>query len=263
MTMWDVAVAPTTRRRSTSTPPRSTGRRTSAPSTCRRSSTTREPRSTPGKNKNDRTERLRRNVLSPERHLAAFDLENTLISSNVVESYSFLATRRLNVPERMRYVLRTLAEAPTLSSIDRKDRADFLRFFYRRYEDAPIDQIAEDSQGAARPADPHQELPRRPAPRARAPGTRSPHDAHHRRDGLRRRRAAPAVRRDRRGEDERATRRHLQRQPVGRAAHGRDPGADPGRLLRGRGAEARGEHRLRRLAAATCRCSKSSASPWP
>ena len=100
----------------------------------------------PGKNKIDRAARLRRSVLAAERHLAAFDLENTLISSNVVESYSFLATRRLNMPERVRYVVRTLAEAPTLSSIDRKDRADFLRFFYRRYEDAPVDQIAEDSQ---------------------------------------------------------------------------------------------------------------------
>ena len=100
---------------------------------------------TPGKNRNDRTARLRRSVMSPDRHLAAFDLENTLIASNVVESYSFLATRRLNTPERIRYVLRTLAEAPRLSSIDRKDRSDFLRFFYRRYEDAPISQIAEDS----------------------------------------------------------------------------------------------------------------------
>jgi HAD superfamily phosphoserine phosphatase-like hydrolase len=99
----------------------------------------------PGKNRNDRTARLRRSVMSPDRHLAAFDLENTLIASNVVESYSFLATRRLNTPERVRYVLRTLAEAPRLSAIDRKDRSDFLRFFYRRYEDAPIAQIAEDS----------------------------------------------------------------------------------------------------------------------
>lgn len=100
---------------------------------------------TPGKNRNDRADRLRRSVMSPDRHLAAFDLENTLISSNVVESYSFLATRRLNTPERIRYVLRTIAEAPRLSSIDRKDRSDFLRFFYRRYEDASIAQIAEDS----------------------------------------------------------------------------------------------------------------------
>jgi alcohol-forming fatty acyl-CoA reductase len=103
-------------------------------------------KSTPGKNRNDRTDRVRRNVLSPERHVAAFDLENTLISSNVVESYSWLATRRLNMPERIRYVLRTLAEAPSLSSMDRKDRADFLRYFYRRYEDAPVAQIDEDAK---------------------------------------------------------------------------------------------------------------------
>ena len=101
---------------------------------------------TPGKSRSDRTDRLRRAVLSPDRHLAAFDLENTLISSNVVESYSWLATRRLNTPERMRYVLRTLAEAPTLQRVDRKDRGDFLRFFYRRYEDAPVAQIEEDSK---------------------------------------------------------------------------------------------------------------------
>ena len=103
-------------------------------------------KTTPGKSKHDRPARLLKAVLSPERHLAAFDLENTLIASNVVESYSYLATRRLNGPERMRYILRTLAEAPTLSRIDRKDRADFLRFFYRRYEDAPIGQIELDSQ---------------------------------------------------------------------------------------------------------------------
>ncbi|MCU1359464.1 MAG: hypothetical protein JWN99_753 [Ilumatobacteraceae bacterium] len=101
---------------------------------------------TPGKNRNDRADRLRRSVLSPDRHVAAFDLENTLIASNVVESYSWLATRRLNMPERMRYVLRTLAEAPSLSAMDRRDRGDFLRHFYRRYEDAPASQIDEDSK---------------------------------------------------------------------------------------------------------------------
>ena len=99
----------------------------------------------PGRSRNDRADRLRRSVLSPDRHVAAFDLENTLIASNVVESYTWLATRRLNAPERVRYVLRTLAEAPSLSAMDRKDRGDFLRFFYRRYEDAPVSQIDEDS----------------------------------------------------------------------------------------------------------------------
>ena len=103
-------------------------------------------KTTPGRSRIDRPERLRRNVLSPDRHVAAFDLENTLIASNVVDSYSWLATRRLNRPERLRYVLRTLTEAPGLLSMDRKDRSDFLRHFYRRYENAPVEQIDEDAR---------------------------------------------------------------------------------------------------------------------
>jgi HAD superfamily hydrolase (TIGR01490 family) len=103
-------------------------------------------KTTPGKTRTDRAARLRANVLSPARHVAAFDLENTLIASNVVESYSWLATRRLNTPERLRYVARTLVEAPSLLALDRKDRSDFLRFFYRRYEDAPVAQIEEDAK---------------------------------------------------------------------------------------------------------------------
>src|SRR5262249_19060677 len=102
-------------------------------------------KSTPGKTRTDRAGRLRRAVLSPDRHLAAFDLENTLIASNVVESYSWLATRRLDRSERVRYALRTLAEAPSLLALDRKDRGDFLRFFYRREEDAPVGQLDEDA----------------------------------------------------------------------------------------------------------------------
>lgn len=103
-------------------------------------------KTTPGKSTIDRAARLRRNVLSPSRHVAAFDLENTLIASNVVESYSWLATRRLNTPERLRYIARTMREAPGLLAMDRKDRSDFLRHFYRRYEDAPTEQIATDAQ---------------------------------------------------------------------------------------------------------------------
>jgi HAD superfamily hydrolase (TIGR01490 family) len=103
-------------------------------------------KTTPGKSRTpDRMVRLRKQVLDPTRHVAAFDLENTLIASNVVESYSFLATRRLNAPERTRYVLRTLVEAPGLLKLDKRDRTDFLRHFYRRYEDAPVTQIDEDA----------------------------------------------------------------------------------------------------------------------
>ena len=61
-----------------------------------------------------REDRLRRQVLDPARHFAAFDLENTLIASNVVASYSWLATRRLPPEDRVRFVLKTLREAPAL-----------------------------------------------------------------------------------------------------------------------------------------------------
>ncbi|MGI9030844.1 MAG: SDR family oxidoreductase, partial [Ilumatobacteraceae bacterium] len=103
-------------------------------------------KTTPTKTSTDRTARLRRQVLSPERTVAAFDLENPLIASNVVASYSWLATRRLDTNERVRYALRTLAEAPGLLRLDRVDRGDFLRHFYRRYEDAPVEQIRTDAR---------------------------------------------------------------------------------------------------------------------
>jgi HAD superfamily hydrolase (TIGR01490 family) len=99
-----------------------------------------------GHHREHREDRLRRQVLAPERHLAVFDLENTLIASNVVESYAFLATRRLPPQDRVRFVMQTLAEAPAMLKLDRKDRGDFLRQFYRRYEGAPIAQLDEDAQ---------------------------------------------------------------------------------------------------------------------
>ncbi len=103
-------------------------------------------KTTPTKTSTDRTTRLRKQVLSPDRTVAAFDLENTLIASNVVASYSWLATRRLDRNERIRYAMRTLVEAPGLLKLDRIDRGDFLRHFYRRYEDAPVEQIRVDAQ---------------------------------------------------------------------------------------------------------------------
>jgi phosphoserine phosphatase len=124
------------KRRSASTRGSSTGTTTRPRSTCPRSS------STPacddgGPGREGREHRLRRQVLDAERHVAAFDLENTLIASNVVASYAWLATRRLPWDDRVRFVLKTLAEAPGLLAMDRKDRGDFLRHFYRRYEGAP------------------------------------------------------------------------------------------------------------------------------
>ncbi len=98
-----------------------------------------------GRRAESRDDRLRRQVLDPARHFAAFDLENTLIASNVVESYSWLATRRLGTVDRLRFAARTLAAAPSMLATDMRDRTDFLRDFYRRYEDADEATLAADA----------------------------------------------------------------------------------------------------------------------
>jgi phosphoserine phosphatase len=56
-----------------------------------------------------------------------------------------LATRRLPPEDRVRFVLRTLREAPRLLAADRRDRSDFLRHFYRRYDGADVAQLDNDT----------------------------------------------------------------------------------------------------------------------
>ncbi|HVW32985.1 MAG TPA: HAD family phosphatase, partial [Acidimicrobiia bacterium] len=92
-----------------------------------------------------RRDRGRRAVLAPERTMAVFDLENTLVASNVVESYSWLASRRMDTGERVRFVARMFSEAPSLLALDRRDRGDFLRHFYRRYDGASADRLRSDA----------------------------------------------------------------------------------------------------------------------
>ncbi len=92
-----------------------------------------------------RSDRLREQVLDERRQLAAFDLENTLIQSNVVGSWGWLATRNLNRSQRARVVLKALGEAASLQRLDRRDRVEFLRHFYRRYDNAPVEQLERDA----------------------------------------------------------------------------------------------------------------------
>jgi fatty acyl-CoA reductase len=88
-----------------------------------------------------RTHRLRARVLDPQRQLAAFDLENTIIASNVVFSYAWLASRDLPTRDRAWFTARTVLEAPALLALDRRDRTDFLRHFYRRYDGASVAEM--------------------------------------------------------------------------------------------------------------------------
>ena len=115
--------------------------------------------------------------------------------------------------------------------MDRKDRGDFLRFFYRRYEDAPVSQIDEDSTEL---------LTNLILTKSFPAGIRRVRE--HRALGHRTilitgaldfavAGSAAAVRRDHRRRDDRQARRHVQRPAVAGAADRRDPGADPRRLL--------------------------------
>ena len=94
----------------------------------------------------DRPARARAAILSADRHLAAFDLENTMIASNVVDSYAWLASRHLTASERSGFVADLVREAPSLLALDRRDRGDFLRSFYRRYEGAPVERLRADAE---------------------------------------------------------------------------------------------------------------------
>jgi len=71
-------------------------------------------------------------------------LRHTLIASNVVDTYAWLASRHLSAGKRAKFVADLLREAPSLLALDRRDRGDFLRSFYRRYEDAPLAVLEED-----------------------------------------------------------------------------------------------------------------------
>jgi HAD superfamily hydrolase (TIGR01490 family) len=103
-------------------------------------------RTKPGKSVVDkRPERQRRAILSPDRHLAAFDLEHTLMASNVVDTYAWLASRHLSPARRARFVAELLRRGPSLLALDRRDRGDFLRTFYLRFEDAPLERLRRDS----------------------------------------------------------------------------------------------------------------------
>ncbi|HMD46177.1 MAG TPA: HAD-IB family phosphatase, partial [Acidimicrobiales bacterium] len=102
-------------------------------------------RTTPGRGVvASRHSRQQAAILSPDRQLAVFDLEHTLLSANVVDSYAWLATRHLPAGRRAGFVADLVSQGPSLLALDRRDRGDFLRFFYRRYEGAPVAQLEAD-----------------------------------------------------------------------------------------------------------------------
>lgn len=81
-------------------------------------------------------------VAGDQRVLAVFDLEGTVLGTNVVDTYLWIrlaASPRREWPTRIADLARRM---PALLAAERRDRGEFLRKFYRRYEGAPVDEIA-------------------------------------------------------------------------------------------------------------------------
>ena len=112
--------------------------------------------------------------------VALFDMEGTIITSNVVESYVWTRMADLPPDEWPKELVSVFGKIPSYLQIDRRDRGDFLRTFFRRYEGASVEGVQrlidrhvgefmlQKASPAGDPTDP------------RAPRRRTPDDPHHR-----------------------------------------------------------------------------------
>jgi HAD superfamily phosphoserine phosphatase-like hydrolase len=73
--------------------------------------------------------------------VAVFDMEGTIITSNVVESYVWARMADLEPDDWPRELVSVFGKIPSYLQIDRRDRGDFLRTFFRRYEGASVEGI--------------------------------------------------------------------------------------------------------------------------
>jgi fatty acyl-CoA reductase len=73
--------------------------------------------------------------------LALFDMEGTLLPSNVVESYVWSRMADLPWDQWPSELVSVFSRVPSYLMADRRDRGEFLRTFFRRYEGATIEGI--------------------------------------------------------------------------------------------------------------------------
>ena len=73
--------------------------------------------------------------------LAVFDMEGTVVDSNVVESYLWLRLAELPFGEWPEELSRVAGRLPKYLGAERRYRGEFLRHFYRRYGGASADGI--------------------------------------------------------------------------------------------------------------------------
>ncbi len=74
---------------------------------------------------------------------AFFDMDGTLLSSNVIETYLWLRLRELDAGERAAHLGRIAAKVPGLVQAERKERGAFLRTAYKQYAGAELAVLEE------------------------------------------------------------------------------------------------------------------------
>lgn len=74
---------------------------------------------------------------------AFFDLDGTLLKSNVVDYYIYLASQGLSAVQRWGLILQLLMKAPYYLLLDRWSRDRFNRTFYRNYRGMLVEQCQE------------------------------------------------------------------------------------------------------------------------
>jgi HAD superfamily hydrolase (TIGR01490 family) len=73
--------------------------------------------------------------------LAVFDMDGTLLDTNVIESYLWLRLSELPRDQWPAEVWSVARSMPRYLGAERRDRGEFLRTFYRRYEGASVEGI--------------------------------------------------------------------------------------------------------------------------
>ena len=74
---------------------------------------------------------------------AFFDMDGTLLSSNVIETYLWVRLRELDGGGRLAELGRIAAKVPSLVQAERRSRSDFLRGVYREYAGARLADLEE------------------------------------------------------------------------------------------------------------------------
>jgi alcohol-forming fatty acyl-CoA reductase len=82
-----------------------------------------------------------RRVEPDDAAVAVFDMDGTLLSSNVIETYLWMRLQELATADRLAEIGRMAARLPGLLHAERHERSGFLRAVYREYEGARLAEL--------------------------------------------------------------------------------------------------------------------------